>query len=65
MSLLETSSSTWSLEDILDTQIESILEDIYVEKSLLRRSATPTARIRRYSLQSPGARGMSLLETSS
>ena len=33
--------------------------------SLLRRSATPTARIRRYSLQGPGARGMSLLETSS
>ena len=32
---------------------------------LLRRSATPTARIRRYSLQGPGARGMSLLETSS
>ena len=33
--------------------------------SLLRRSATPTARMRRYSLQGPGARGMSLLETSS
>ena len=33
--------------------------------SLLRRSATPTARIQRYSLQGPGARGMSLLETSS
>ena len=33
--------------------------------SLLRRSATPTARIWHYSLQGPGARGMSLLETSS
>ena len=52
---------------------------LYAEKRprhcYIRRSATPTARIRRYmryadlhavsSLQGPGARGMSLLETSS